>query len=207
MNPIKTGEILPGVYAVSAMQANFYIVKSGRGYIAFDAGRSIKASLKEIKKLQIDPDEVSAVFMTHTDSDHIGGLDAFQNASVFISKPEEQMIDGSTKRALLLGYNYISRPYETLEDGETRAIDDMSVECIVTPGHTKGSACYLVNGKYLFSGDNFGLKKNKIVPFIPLINMDNNEHKRSIEKLSKIANIEAKFTGHHGYLLYANEVK
>jgi hypothetical protein len=56
-----------------------------------------------------------------------------------------------------------------------------------------------VDGKYLFSGDSFGLKDGKVKPFIWFFNMDGDEHKRSIKKISQLQNIEAVFTGHHGY--------
>ena len=199
MKFIQTGELLPGIFAVFNGQVNFYLMKCGEKYVAFDAGASIKMTQPELQKLAINPDDVAAVFCTHTDSDHIGGIDLFQHAKVYISGPEEQMIDGSAKRAPLLGYNKLDRPYIKLEDGEVCAEYGTDIKCVVTPGHTKGSSCFLAGSRYLFAGDNFSLKNGKIRPFIRLLNMDNTEHKKSIAKITQLNNIEAAFTSHHGY--------
>ena len=39
-----------------------------------------------------------------------------------------------------------------LEDNEEIIIRDVSIKCMLTPGHTKGSMCYLLNNQ-LFTGD------------------------------------------------------
>ena len=198
MKTINSFEVLPDIFAVSNRQVNFYLVKMNQKYIAFDAGSSNKTSLNELTKLNIKPEDITAVFLTHTDSDHIAGIGLFPNATIYISKPEEQIINGSIKRAFFMN-NKLSCPYETLDDGESVDIDGMSIKCMVTPGHTPGSACYTADGKYLFSGDNFGLKNGKATLFIALFNMDGKEQKKSIAKISELQNIEAIFTGHHGY--------
>ena len=199
MKAIKTGEVLPDVYAIATNMVNFYLMKANQKYIAFDAGASASTAIQELGKLNISPDDVTAVLLTHTDSDHTGAIELFKRAKVYISKPEEQMIDGSTKRSAILGFNKLKCPYETLDDGGSVDIDGTNIKCIVTPGHTKGSACYIVGGKYLFSGDSFALKDGKARPFTAFFNMDGKEHRKSIAKISYLENITAVFTGHNGY--------
>jgi len=199
MKPVRTGEILPNLYAISNLMVNFYIVKVHKDYIAFDAGGFMDVSVKELGKLNIHPHDVSAIFLTHTDSDHIGGIGVFHRAKIYISKQEEPMINGHAKRTFFTGYRTFNYSYETLNDGETVVIGGAGVQCIVTPGHSKGSACFILDGRYLFSGDSFSLKGGKVKPFSALLNMDNNTHRKSIAKLSGLQGIEAIFTGHHGY--------
>jgi len=200
MKATKTGEVLPNIYAVSNLQVGFYVVKANQTYIAFDAGGNRNMSVNELCRLSIKPEEIAAVFLTHTDSDHVAALGLFTHAKVYLSKPEEQLISGSVKRASFMD-NKLHCPYETLDDGETVDIDGISVKCMITPGHTIGSACYIVDDKYLFSGDNFSLKNGKAAPFLRIFSMDGEEQKKSIGKISKLQNIEAIFTAHHGYSL------
>ena len=199
MKPIKTGEVLPNVFAIATGMVNFYLVKVEQKYISFDVGASASTAIQELGKLNISPDDVAAVFLTHTDSDHTGAIGLFKQAKVYISKQEEQMIDGSTRRSVFLGFNKLHCPYKTLDNGGFVDIDGLNIKCIVTPGHTKGSACYIVDGKYLFSGDNFALKNGKAIPFTAFFNMDGKEHQKSIAKISSLENITAVFTGHNGY--------
>ncbi|MDR0313892.1 MAG: MBL fold metallo-hydrolase [Treponema sp.] len=199
MKPIKTSVVLPNIFAVSTKFVNFFLVKINAQYIAFDTGTSQEIALQELIRLNIKPEDIVDVFLTHSDSDHIGGIGLFRNAKIFIPKQEEQMFNGSTKRTAFTK-NRFNYSYKTLNDGETVDIDGASIKCIVTPGHTKGSACYILNGKYLFSGDNFSLKDGKAQTFTALFNMDGKEQKKSIINIiSRLQNIEAVFTGHHGY--------
>ena len=200
MKPIGTREALPNIFAISNKQVNFYLVRlQNQKYIAIDAGASKGLSLPELSKLNIQTEDVVAVFLTHTDSDHVGSIDLFKQAKVYISKLEKQMVDGSTKRSAFLGYCKLDCPYETLDDGEVVDIDDITVKCLITPGHTKGSACFVVDEKYLFSGDSFSLKNGKAKPFVAFFNMDGKEQRESIRKIAGLNGIAAVFTGHHGY--------
>ena len=199
MKPVKTGEVLPNIFAIATGMVNFYLVRKNQKYIAFDAGASASTAEQELSKLNISPDDVAAVFLTHTDSDHTGAIGLLKQAKVFISKQEEQMIDGNTRRSVLLGNNKLKCSYETLDDGSSVDINGININCIETPGHTKGSACYIADGKYLFSGDSFALKDGKAKPFTAFFNMDGKEHRKSIAKISSLENITAIFTGHNGY--------
>lgn len=42
---------------------------------------------------------------------------------------------------------------ETFSDCREITIGDCTFECISTPGHSPGSACYILDGKYVFTGD------------------------------------------------------
>ncbi len=68
-----------------------------------------------------------------------------------------------------------------------------------TPGHTPGSLCYLVDGRWLFTGDTISLKEGKAGPFVERFNMDTPTEVVSIGKLAKLQGVEAVFTAHHGF--------
>jgi glyoxylase-like metal-dependent hydrolase (beta-lactamase superfamily II) len=175
-----------------------YLIKGKTKYIAVDAGNDVKKIENEMKKLAIDKKDVAAVFLTHADSDHTAATDYLTDATIYLPKAEVQMINGSTRR-LLFFHNKLNRKYTTLEDGQVTTIDGLSIKAILTPGHTPGSTCYLIDGKYLFTGDSMSLQNDRAELFSKVFNMDSETQKISLEKLAQITGVKFIFTAHHGY--------
>jgi glyoxylase-like metal-dependent hydrolase (beta-lactamase superfamily II) len=198
MSALPTQKLNNDVYAVNDEYVNMYLIKGKTKYIAIDAGKDMKTIEREIKKLAIDKKDVVALFLTHADSDHTAATDYFTGATVYLSKAEEQMINGTTRRMLFI-HNKLNRPYTTLEDGQVLTIDGLSVKSIAIPGHTPGSTCYLIEGKYLFTGDNMSLQNGRAELFSKLFNMDSATQKISLQKLVQLNGVKSIYTAHHGY--------
>lgn len=200
MNPVETKELVEGIYAIKdGTFANMYLVKSGNEYVAVDAGNKLQNVKQEMAKLGIGPENVTAILLTHTDTDHTGAIKLFKNAKVYISSSEEQMINGKTARAAVIMKNKLDRAYEMINDNQTVDISGLKVKGILTPGHTPGSMSYIINGKYLFTGDTLGLKDQKAELFNAFFNMDSAAEEKSIGKLAVLNDIEYIFTAHYGY--------
>jgi len=197
--PLESQEIMPGVYSINNSFVNLYLVKSGDKYIAFDAGADINTIKNALKKLSINENDVSAVFLTHTDGDHVAGVSLFMHAKIYMSLSNSVFINNEDGAKRSKSFIDMKREYKTLNDGETVIEENISVQCIFTPGHTPGSACFLVDGKYLFAGDNLNLKDGKAVLFHDVYNMNNNIQEESLRMLSKLDGIEAVFSMHTGY--------
>lgn len=198
MTPLDSGEVISGVYTVNNGHVNFYLVKHEDGYIAIDAGNNLKISKEEMDKLGINPKDVTTVLLTHTDSDHVASVELFENAKVYISEKEEQMINGETPRQLIFG-NKLNAEYSTLGDNEKIEVSNITIEGRFTPGHTPGSMSYILDDKYLFAGDSLSLKDGKAQLFNEFFNMDNELQNETINKISEFNDIEYIFTGHYGY--------
>jgi len=78
-------------------------------------------------------------------------------------------------------------------------IEDLVVKGVLTPGHTPGSMSYLIENRYLFTGDTLSLKEGKAELFNGIFNMDSELQGKSIRKLACIAGVEYLFTAHYGY--------
>ena len=202
ITPVETGKIVDNIYVVKDDFSNIFIIQDSAQYIVIDCGTNQSTTAQQLENLGITPDDVSAVFLTHTDSDHTGALGLFEHAKLYLSEEEEQMIDGRKSKFLWLvkANPGISRnDYILLKDREITQIGDMKVEGILVPGHTSGTMAYLVNERYFFTGDILSLKDGKIAPIPAFFDMDNAQAIKSMEIVSQIPAAEYIFTAHWGY--------
>lgn len=184
MRPLDTGEIIPDIFAVKNSFVNFYLIKSGDQYIAVDAGANRATTEDELRTLGISSDDVVAVLITHAHGDHTGAVDMFGNAAVYVGK------NGTTSRIT---------EYEVLSDGDSIELLGTSIQCINTPGHTDGSVCYLIDGKYLFVGDTLSLQNNQVNLFNSFYNKSDKTQADSILKLAALKDVQYVFSAHYGF--------
>jgi glyoxylase-like metal-dependent hydrolase (beta-lactamase superfamily II) len=107
------------------------------------------------------------------------------------------MIDGRTPRFLIFK-NKLNRKHVSLNDNEIIKVDSLNVTAILTPGHTPGSMCYLVDGRLLFTGDSMSLKSGRADIFSKTINMDSDTQRESLKKLARLTGVQTIFTAHFG---------
>ncbi|MEI8271497.1 MAG: MBL fold metallo-hydrolase [Paludibacter sp.] len=208
MHVIETKELVQHVFAVKNSFVNMFLLKDSDNYIAIDAGADEKVIKEELKKLKIDTAKVIAVFLTHGDGDHTAALSVFSNAKVYLSRDEEQMINGKTAKMMFM-HNSISRKdYNLVDDGQKITIAKTLITCISTPGHTPGSMSYLLNDTYLFVGDAFGLKDGKVDKPNSIFSKDMPLAIQSFQKINNLPTAEYIFTAHSGFTSdYKNAVK
>jgi len=197
MHPIPTGRIAGDVFAIKGKMANMFLIGVPGRYIAIDADDDRAIVEREMSQLKIDPAEVRGVFLTHSDRDHVGALSLFPNARVYLSKDEVPMITGQKKRFFFM-QNSIPTAYTALSDGEQVAVEGVKIAAIATPGHTPGSMSYLVEGRYLFTGDTLALKDGHVTLFFKAFNMDETAEAASIRKLAAYSHADFLMTAHSG---------
>ncbi len=64
-------------YLGSGSRGNAAIVECGATRVMLDCGFSLKQTERRLKRLDIEPDSVDALLVTHEHSDHISGVGAF----------------------------------------------------------------------------------------------------------------------------------
>lgn len=198
-SPMRTGEVADGIYAINCFMVNMFLIKNSTGYIAIDAGLNSLMVSRALQKLNIDISSITHIFFTHTDYDHTGGVNLFKNSKIYISEEEEVMINKEVSRRFGIVYNKkFKRDYGLLKDGETVHIGTYKVKGILTPGHTVGSMSYLVNDKFLFTGDTISLRNGRAKNFPIFMNMNTDLQKQSIKRLSELEGVEKIFTAHFG---------
>ena len=199
MHVVETQEVVSNIYSVKDGFVNLFLIKDSDNYIAIDAGADVKTIRKELLTLKIDTAKIKAVLLTHGDGDHTAALSVFKNATIYLAREEEQMINGKTAKMMFF-HNKLSRnDYTLLEDRQNLKIGKTHILCILTPGHTPGSMSYLIDNKYLFVGDAFGLKDGKIDKANSFFSKDLKLAIKSFDKINNLPNVEYIFTAHNGF--------
>jgi len=201
--PSETGQIAADLYAVNDKMVSMFILKSGDDLIAFDAGNNLENIRAGFKKLGFDPLKVKAVFLTHSDGDHVRALPLFKNATVYLPEKEEPLVNGKAKRKILIFKITNTLPvssYTLIADGKEISFNGSTVKAYLTPGHTIGSTSYLINNKYLVVGDLAIIKNRKLVPMPKPPSEDIAVLETSLAKINEIKNVEMILTAHTGVL-------
>ena len=75
---------------------------------------------------------ITQVLLTHSHGDHVNALDAFAELPIRVSRAEAEFWSEVPDGAIRIG------------DGETSSVGETTLTWLVTPGHTPGSACLLL---------------------------------------------------------------
>ena len=197
--------IADNVYEVKSRAVSMFIYTAEDSPICFDTGISEDTVKRAFDALGFKPEDVKYVFLTHTDRDHVGSLNLFKNAVVYLSFDEEQMVNKTTPRFLGFVYNPpLKKAYRLLKNEDIVQVGQTKIEALATPGHTPGSMSFLVNDSILFAGDTLILKEGKVRPFSRLhlrdmMHMDIATQTESVKKLAKLKNISLMVTAHTGF--------
>ncbi|MFX1477726.1 MAG: MBL fold metallo-hydrolase [Promethearchaeota archaeon] len=188
--PSPTGRITENIVSIKNGIVNVYIYTKDSNSVIIDAGFSVKGMKKELRKMDIIPDKITDAFITHSDLDHIGGLSIFTNANIYFGK------DSKVKKL---------KNYRFLEDNDVVMVGAIKVQAISTPGHRIGHTSYLIDNKYLFSGDLLRLKSDEVKPFFKFISSDFTNLRESIRRVAKLENVKMLLTAHAGYTTEFNK--
>ncbi len=200
MTPAETQKLNDSVFCVKDKFVNAYFFRTSQGFVMVDAGVNQDNFLSQMHKLGIQPEQVTTVLLTHTDSDHTGAMGLFKHAKIYMHKDEEQMINGKNGKMFFLRLHWKYTPYTLLSDRDTLKIGGLRIQIIHTPGHTPGSCCYLFNHEYLATGDNVAYKNGKFVHFTDIFNMDTPAQEAALKKVPELKTTPFILMAHHGIL-------
>ncbi len=199
--PIETQKITDTLFAIKNKDANLFIYKTENHYICFDTGYGNNEIKSEMSKIGIKPEDITTVFLTHSDIDHSKGICLFPQSKLYFGKNEEPLINGKKGRlGFLLNNPKITRDYCLLEDNQTIIIDNTKVKTIYAQGHTIGHVLYQINDEIIISGDAVISQNGFIKPFYRFFNMN---HKKAVESAKKVLEFEGKClicTAHTGLI-------
>ena len=211
--PLNTGWIDEHVACVREWVANIFFYRKGETTIMLDAGYNYDRLEEKMGWLGIDPKSIRHILITHQDTDHVGAVEAdspglFRSATLYIGEAENRYLTGEVQRRVIYGlyklpHVTINNEKVLLTDGQIINIDGIKIECILVPGHTWGHMVYLIDDKYLFTGDTIWFGADGGYSFISSLAEDNKLSVRSLAALEsklKGRSLQPLFiTGHTGW--------
>lgn len=211
--PLNTGWIDENVACVREWVANIFFYRKGETTIMIDAGYNYDRLAEKMGWLGIYAKSIRHILITHQDTDHVGaveadGLGLFKKAKLYIGEIENRYLTGEVRRRVMhrlykLPQVTINNKKQLLKDGETFKIGDIKIHAFLVPGHTWGHMVYMIDDKYLFTGDTIWFGADGGYSFISALAESNKLAVRSLgileQKLKKMCVKPLFITGHTGF--------
>ena len=177
--PLEPGAVGPAEIVVDS-HVSVGLVDTGAGVILIDCGNSTDGAAL---KAALGDRAVLAVFLTHGHGDHVGACHLLPGARIYAMAAEVDHIEGRERprgplpRLVPLA----ARPFtvtDPLQDGQIVQVGETIVEAFHVPGHTVGSAAYLIDGA-LFFGDSAGASTEGTLDGAPWVFTDDTAQNRA----------------------------
>jgi N-acyl homoserine lactone hydrolase len=196
----------PGINEGKSMDFvdNCYLIKHAQGWFLWDTGISDavaampnglapadpkavtwkrpKTLAAQLEQLGLKPSDIKAMAVSHTHPDHIGNVEMFATAMLYVQKAEYEWpgADGKPR--------FKPEHPVTLVEGDRDIFGDGSVTILSTPGHTPGHQSLLVKlpktGEIVLSGDAVHFKANWDNRGVPAMNFNKDQTVASMQKIS-----------------------
>ena len=134
-----------------------YLIKTNGKTILFDAGLGPSRNgqlLNELSKINVTPEQIDYVYITHFHGDHIGGMlnadgeKVFTNAEVYVSRLEKESDLGKGEQAVKMFEKYGDKIH-VFNFGDKLPEDVLAIDAV---GHTPGHTAFQ-KGNLLIFGD------------------------------------------------------
>ena len=193
-------EVLPGVHLVPSVRWSRAYLIVGDTLTLVDSGLPWhpRGVLKYIRSIGRRPEELDRILITHGHPDHVGGAAKLVRATRAKIIGHRADSHPSARNDLDLDYTGIGGRRSPLAflsaakldvpvaDGDILP-DHGGIQVIHTPGHTRGSVCFLLEStRTLFSGDTLFSDGRRLSRSAPFPGYDRAGYVRSLKRLSEI---------------------
>ncbi len=134
---------------------NCYMLENETSAVVIDPGEETPELMAFAEKNKNKSEK--AILLTHCHFDHIAGIIGLKkvfDADVFISAADSKGLNNPIINVskYLTGNPFAVSPDKLLNDGDKLTFGQDSITVMMTPGHTAGSACFIMED-IIFSGD------------------------------------------------------
>ena len=163
-----------GLCLTDPYDCNVYLVDGGGERALIDAGSGLGTDqiVRQVERSGFSVASIKYLFLTHAHADHCGGARSWQLAveglEVVASDPVAQAVRHADEDAMSLHgaraagvypEDYTVQPCpvdRVLSDGDSFRVGELTVDALVTPGHSAGHVAYVARSRSqtsLFTGD------------------------------------------------------
>jgi N-acyl homoserine lactone hydrolase len=180
-----------------------YLIKHGNDYLMWDTGHSMSAGapapkvsvVDQLAQINVKPDQIKYVGISHYHADHTGQLASFPGSTVIIGKGDWDGITATPPYATanVAGFTHWISGGGKIEPlvGDRDVFGDGTVVIINTPGHTPGHHSLLVRlkekGNVLLAGDLTHFHENYESNGVPSFNYHRGDTLASLDRFKKAA--------------------
>jgi N-acyl homoserine lactone hydrolase len=183
---------------------NCYLIKHSQGWFLWDTGitdavadmpnglapadpkavtwHRPKKLAAQLEQLGVKPSDIKAMAISHTHPDHIGNVEMFPDAMLYVQKAEYEWPGANNAPRFKPEH-----PVTKLE-GDRDIFGDGSLVVLSTPGHTPGHQSLLVKlpktGEVVLSGDAVHFKRHWENRGVPVNNVSKEQTLASMQKIS-----------------------
>lgn len=200
------GRWSPGVNEGQPMEFvdTCYLIKHKQGWFLWDTGipdavaampnglapadpkavtwKRPKTLVSQLEQIGVKPADIKAMGVSHTHPDHIGNVEIFPQAALYVQKAEYDWPGANNEPRFKP-----SHPVELLT-GDKDVFGDGSLTILSTPGHTPGHQSLLVKlpktGAVVLSGDAVHFKDNWDNRRVPSMNANKEMSAASMQKIA-----------------------
>lgn len=194
-------EILPGIHEVPGIAWSRMYLIEGDALTLVDSGMpwSARSLERYIRGIGRRPEELEHILVTHSHPDHTGGALSISRRTG--ARIVAHALDTKThsNRDVSLSYMgafaslraplpFLQRTLVTdvVNGGEVLPLSE-TVQVIHTPGHTPGSACYLLpKRRVLFTGDTLFSNGARLSRSVPFPGYDGEAYRESLRLLASL---------------------
>ena len=181
----------------------YFLVNDFSQAVVIDSGENYK-KIKQVSEQY--GFTIKAVLLTHAHFDHAGNAKKLQDdgAKIYISKIDAPKLLNDDNLGCDFGrkFDYLTADF-TFNDGDELNICDIKIKVILTPGHTDGSACFMVDNS-LFTGDTL------FYGSVGRTDFKSGNREQMVSSIKKLFKLDGDFTvypGHDGFTTLERERK
>jgi phosphoribosyl 1,2-cyclic phosphodiesterase len=144
------------VVLASGSKGNVTYVEDGGTRILIDIGKSCNYVEQKLNEIDVDPESINAILITHTHIDHINGIRTFYKKYKPTIYMMPKMLDPLSDFLETFEYSYFT---------DSTQIQDMEIKIIKTSHDAPDSVGFLIDNELVYITDT-GYLNNRYIPIL-----------------------------------------